>query len=58
MAEEVGVRARRHPMQNLKKLHKKFFWLGTYIFGVGGILCRERPQEAEDFGWERLIRGY
>ena len=29
--------------------HKKFFWLGTYILGVGGLLCRERPQEAEDF---------
>jgi len=25
MAEEVGVRARRHPMQNLKNYTKNFF---------------------------------
>jgi hypothetical protein len=43
--------------QEFEKLHKKFFWLGTYILGVGGILCRERPQEAEGFGWVRFVRG-
>jgi len=56
MAEGVGYTQENAHYKILKNYTKNFLG-GTYIFGVGGILCRERPQEAEDFGWERFICG-